>query len=199
MSLLVSLQTWTLYQRYFVRLRRVQQRHIRAILRVPYTDRITTEQIFDRVGVPDIEMIVRKMQLRWAGHVARMSDDRIQKQLFVGELTTGARTVGRPLMCWKDSLKHTLKQPNISTTQWQDTATDRSTWRRSIPGGLVLYDDSRRQRNAIKRARRRAARNATSSASQDAYMWRHCGRTCSSRIGIMRHERACNKQRGRDT
>ena len=49
--------------------------------------------------------------------------------------------------------------------------------------------------NATKRARRHADRNATSSASQDAYMCRHCGRTCSSRIGILSHERACNKQK----
>ena len=109
-----------------MRLRRVQQRHLRAILRVPYTDRITNDQILDRAGVPDIEMIVRKMQLRWAGHVARMSDDRIPKQLLFGELTTGTRTVGRPLLRWKDSLKYTLRQSNISTTHWQDTATDRS-------------------------------------------------------------------------
>ena len=146
-------------------------------------------------GVPDIEMIVRKMQLRWAGHVARMSDNRIPKQLLFGELTIGTRTVGRPLLRWKDSLKDTLKQSNISTTHWQDTATDRSAWRRSIHDGLVLYDDSRRERNATKRARRHAARNATSSASQDAYMCRHCGRTCSSHIGILSHERACNKQK----
>ena len=125
-------------------------------------------------------------------HVARMSDDRFPKQLLFGELTTGTRTVGRPLLRWKTSLKDTLKQSNNSTRQWQDTATDRSTWRRSIHGGLVLYDDS-------QRARRQQARNATSSASQDAYMCRHCGRRCSSRIGIISHERACNKQRGRDT
>ena len=147
-----------------------QQRHLRAIVRVPYTDRITNDQILDRAGVPDVEMIVRKMQLRWAGHVARMSDDRIPKQLLFGELTIGTRTVGRPLLRWKDSLKDTLKQSNISTTHWQDTATDRSAWRRSIHDGLVLYD-----------------------------MCRHCGRTCSSCIGILSHERACNKQRGRDT
>ena len=36
---------------------------------VPYTDRITNDQIIDRAGMPDIEMIVREMQLRWAGHV----------------------------------------------------------------------------------------------------------------------------------
>ena len=166
-------------------------------LRVPYTDRITNDQIFDRAGVPDIEMIVRKMQLRWAGHVARMSDDRVPKQLLFGELTTGTRTVGCPLLRWKDSLTD-LKQSNISTTQWQDTATDRSTWRRSIHDELMLYDDSRRERNATKRACRQAARNAISLAPQDTYICRYCGRTCSSRIGILSHERACNKQRGRD-
>ena len=73
-----------------------------------YTDRITNDQILDRAGVPDIEMVVRKMQLRWAGYVARMSDDRIPKQLLFGELTTGTRTVGRPLLRWKDSLKDTI-------------------------------------------------------------------------------------------
>ena len=124
-----------------------------------------------------------------------MSESQNSSVLF-GELTIGTRTIGRPLLRWKDSLRDTLKQSNISTTHWQDTATDRSAWRRSIHDGLVLYDDSR---NASKRARRPAARNATSSASQDAYMCRHCGRTCSSRIGILSHERACNKQRGRDT
>ena len=66
-ALLFGSEMWTLCQIRFVRLRRVQQRHVRGILRVPYTDRITNDQIIDRAGVPDIEMIVRKMQLRWAG------------------------------------------------------------------------------------------------------------------------------------
>ena len=105
-----------------------------------------------------------------------------------------------------NSLKDTLKQSNISTTHWQDTATDRSAWRRSIHDGLVLYDDSRRERNATKRARRHAARNATSSASQDAYMCRHC---CCKMVLLLTYllsieaswatkEHATNK-RGRDT
>ena len=115
-ALLFGAETRTLYQRHVVRLRRVQQRHLRAI-RVPYTDIITNGQILDRAGVPDSDMVVRKMQLRWAGHLARMSDDRIPKQLLFGELTTGTRTVCRPLLRWKDSLKDTLKQVNISTTQ----------------------------------------------------------------------------------
>ena len=95
-ALLIRAESWTLYQKHFVRLRRAQQRHLRAILCVPYTDRITNDQILDRGGVPDIEMIVRKMQLRGDGHVERMSADRIPKQLIFGELTTGTKTYRPP-------------------------------------------------------------------------------------------------------
>ena len=102
-SLLFGTETWTLYQqRHFVRLQRhfvrLQQRHLRAILRDPYIERIINYEILDSAGVSDIEMIVRRIQLRRAGHVARMSDDRILKQLLFGELTTGRTTVGRPLL-----------------------------------------------------------------------------------------------------
>ena len=103
------------------------------------------DEIHDIAGMPDIEMIVRKMKLPWAGHVTRMSDDRIAKQFLFGEITTGTRTVGHPLLHGKDPLKDTLKQSNIITTQWQDTTTDRSTCGRTIHDRLLLYDDSRRE------------------------------------------------------
>ena len=89
-----------------------------------------------------------------------------------------------PLLRRQDLFKDTLKQSIIYTMQWQDNATDRSTWQRSIHDGLVLYDDSRGERNAIKRALIHAARNETPTTSQHIYVCQHCGRTFSSRIGI---------------
>ena len=42
-------------------------------------------------------------------------------------------------MSWKDSLKDTLKHPTLPRdVQWQDTATERSTWRRSIHDGIII-------------------------------------------------------------
>ncbi len=74
----------------------------------------------------DIEVILSNLQLRWAGHIARMPDNRLPKQVLFGELAEGKRPVGRPLLPWKDTLKSTLKQCDISPHTWQLEALDRS-------------------------------------------------------------------------
>ena len=62
----------------------------------------------------------------------------------------------------------------------QDTATDRSTWRRTIHERLLYLC-------------RHAARNVTPSTSQNTYMCQHRGRTCNSHIGILSHNAIDNR------
>ena len=58
-----------------------------------------------------------------------MPDDRIPKKLFYGELCHGKRTVGGQRKLFKDSLKVSLKDFNISTESWKSLASDRPSWR----------------------------------------------------------------------
>ena len=44
----------------------------------------------------------------WAGHVARMRDERLPKQLFYDELTRGKRPQYKPRKRFKDVLKSNL-------------------------------------------------------------------------------------------
>ena len=45
----------------------------------------------DKTG---IEQHIKRAQLRWSGHLVRMADDRIPKDVFYGELDSGHRTQG---------------------------------------------------------------------------------------------------------
>ena len=62
---------------------------------------------------------MRKAQKHWAGHVFRMSDSIIPKQLLYGELSQGARKVGGQRKRFKDSLKAYLKDFNIDSSTWE--------------------------------------------------------------------------------
>ena len=60
-----------------------------------------------------------KNQLRWAGHVVRMVDERIPKQLFYGELMTGKRQPHKPKKRFKDCIKNNLKAFKIPVENWE--------------------------------------------------------------------------------
>ena len=79
--------------------------------------------------------MMRKAQIRWAGHVSRMADSRILKQLFYGQLKNGQRKIGAPRKRYKDYFKSNLKDFNIDVTAWEKAASNRPAWRRLISNG----------------------------------------------------------------
>ncbi|KAJ7324884.1 hypothetical protein JRQ81_017904, partial [Phrynocephalus forsythii] len=46
--------------------------------------------------------LLKQRRLRWLGHVVRMDDGRIPKDLLYGELIKGKRPRGRPQLRYKD-------------------------------------------------------------------------------------------------
>ena len=58
-------------------------------------------------------------RLRWTGHVVRLEDYRIPKQLLYGELVNGKRKPSKPKVRYKDSLKDSLKNGGIDTNNWE--------------------------------------------------------------------------------
>ena len=54
-------------------------------------------------------MIAQK-QLRWTGHVIRMNEDRLPRQILYGQLQQGHRRQGGPMKRYKDQVKATLKK-----------------------------------------------------------------------------------------
>ena len=56
-----------------------------------------------QVYMPSIHTLLRKTQLHWAGHVARMPEHRMPKRIFYSELAEGARQRGGQKKRYKDT------------------------------------------------------------------------------------------------
>ena len=59
--------------------------------------------IVERAGIFSMYTLLKQRRLCWLGHVVRMADGRIPKDLLYGELVQGSRPRGRPQLRYKTS------------------------------------------------------------------------------------------------
>jgi len=72
--------------------------------------------------------VVKSRRMRWAGHVARMGEDRGVQRVLVGE-PEGKRPLGRPRRRWEDNIKMDLQEVGGRRGDWIELAKDRDRWR----------------------------------------------------------------------
>lgn len=152
--LLYASETWTLYYHQIKLLRTVQQRHLRSILGIKWSDYITNDEVLARAKTADIETTLVKNRLRWLGHVIRLPDERPVKILLFGELAEGTRKVGRPFLRYKDTLKSILKRAGVLDS-WYNKTNDRLEWRKLIEEISLFLDHDRKEANIQKRQKRK--------------------------------------------
>ena len=183
-ALLYSAETYTLYRGHIRRLEAVQQRHLRRVMNIKSYDRISNMEVLGRAGMESVEAVLAATQLRWIGHVARMENSRIPKQILYGELAQGRRKVGGQKLRYKDVAKRHMKAMNIDYNNWEEHVSDRSEWRRSLHKG------------------RETIHLKLKSASDARHYQRHnpglhrcstCGRTFHSERGLLQHRRMMHR------
>ena len=84
--ILYGSETWTIYRRHGRQLQHFHLRYFRIILNIRWQDKIPDTEVLQRA-----EITLRMAQTRSAGHVSRMQDSRIPKQLIYGKLSQGKR------------------------------------------------------------------------------------------------------------
>ena len=103
--LLYACESWTVYSRHASNLNHFHTNYLRIILSIKWQDMVPDTEVLTRAGIPSIHTLLQKAQVRWAGHVTRMPDDRLPKQHLYGELCYGKRSVGGQKKRFKVILK----------------------------------------------------------------------------------------------
>ncbi|KAI5753664.1 hypothetical protein M8J77_002254 [Diaphorina citri] len=153
-TLLYGTETWTILGRHHQKLNAFHQRCLRSILKISWEDRIPNEEVLKKAKSTDITTMIQIRRLRWAGHVSRMSEARIAKQVAFGELSKGSRKQCKPKKRWSDVLKDDLKSLKINLNTWRYQAGDRNTWRTKIHQGSRQQHTEKQNETAQRRAER---------------------------------------------
>ena len=137
-TLLYGCETWAVTQALLQSLDTFQMRCLRRICHVSLRERRTNQSILEQCHMNSVKALVSYRRLRWLGHVARMDDGRLPKQLLFGTMQPRADVQNvnvRHCKIWSDYVRDDLIQLKVPYT-WYNKAQERDTWQEII--GTIL-------------------------------------------------------------
>jgi len=93
--------------------------------------KLHNEELNYLYSLPNIVRMVKSRRMRWAGHVARMGEDRVVHRVLV-EKPEGKRPLWRPRRRWEDNIKMGLQEVGGSRGDWMELAQYRDSWRKLV-------------------------------------------------------------------
>ena len=176
--LLYGLESWTPYRSHINQLDVFHKGCLRTICGYTLEDKISNADLLEKCKIGGIETFLIQSQLRWAGHVIRMSDERISKVLMYSQLDSGRRNVGRPWLRYKDKLKSNLSAVNIPHNTFEQVALERKEWRSMCHNGIKSFETNRINRLREARVRTKASANVPATLSRNLHSCTICGLVC---------------------
>ena len=191
-TLLYGSGSWCLYFKQQRRLNAFHMKCLRRILGIKWTDKVTNNDVLDQANVHSLTSIIRQQRLRWLGHVTRMDDNRIPKQILFGQLIEGTRRRGRPLLRYKDILRRDLLEADIDPDTYAELATNRPGWRMSVHSGIAASEERLRtkaEERRLERKRKEAIRHTLDAPSLSVFPCPHCQTVFKDQRGLYIHLR----------
>ena len=146
---------------------------------------VPNKDVLERAGFPSM-FVMLSQRLCWLCHIRRMEDGCLPKDVLYGELASGSRPFGRPMLCYKDVCKRDMKYAKINPDSWEAAVADRTNWHHMVRTGVRRAEARREELWHDKRERQRA-RAASAPSQPISYTCSNCNKDCLSRIGLYSH------------
>jgi hypothetical protein len=129
---LYGCETWSLILREEHRLRIFENRVLRIFGPKRAADgswrKLHNDKLHSLCTSPNIVRVIKSRRMRWAGHVARMGEEKGVYRILISR-TECKRPLGRPRRRWEDNIKMDLREIEINGANWIQLAQDRVQWR----------------------------------------------------------------------
>ena len=137
-----------------------------------------------------LSSLLSSRRLRFLGHIVRMPDFRLPKQLLVCALTGGARSVGGQKCRWNDLIQRDLVRFGIEQ-DWRELAQDRSAWRGIVEMSVNTINEEFEKKEDKKKDERKKKRQTHLATASAGLICDHpnCTFTASNRAGLVNHKR----------
>jgi hypothetical protein len=99
--------------------------------------KLHSEELHNLCSYPDIIRQVKSRRMRWAGHVARVGEERKVYKVLVGK-PEGKRQLGRPRRRWEDGIRMDLRKIDLGGMDWIRLSQDRDRWRAVVSAVMNL-------------------------------------------------------------
>ncbi|MFH4981236.1 hypothetical protein AB6A40_007945, partial [Gnathostoma spinigerum] len=130
-SILDESETWSLTKSEEHQLVVTEKATERRMLKITKLDHVRNEDIRQRTKVVDAVLESRKSKIRWAGHVARLKDDRWTRKASDWYSRSHERTMGRSSRRWNDLMRSRFGP------MWRRMAQDRTKWKAAVDWQLL--------------------------------------------------------------
>jgi hypothetical protein len=130
---LYGCETWSLTLREEHRLTVFENRALSIIFGLKRDEvtgewrKLHSEELHILYSSPDIIRQIKSRRMRWAGHVARMGEEKNVYRVLMGK-PEGKRPLGRPGHRWEDGIRMDLREIAWGSVDWIQLAQDRYRW-----------------------------------------------------------------------
>jgi len=106
----------------------LKQNTISFLSQVKVSKILSVATMCDLYCSPNNVRVIKSRRMRWAGHVARMGEEREVYRILLGK-PEGKRPLGRPRGRWVDNIRMDLQEVGCGYMDWIGLAQDRDRWR----------------------------------------------------------------------